>query len=52
MVLLLISLLQAVTLNVLIGNGDAHAKNFSLLHNGSGTLTLARWRPDVHAALR
>ena len=28
----LITLLGAVTLNVLIGNGDAHAKNFSLLH--------------------
>jgi serine/threonine-protein kinase HipA len=33
--------LQAVTLNVLIGNGDAHAKNFSLLHHTSGALTLA-----------
>jgi len=33
-------LLQAVTLNVLIGNGDAHAKNFSLLHHASGALTL------------
>jgi serine/threonine-protein kinase HipA len=32
--------LQAVTLNVLIGNGDAHAKNFSLLHHASGALTL------------
>jgi serine/threonine-protein kinase HipA len=34
-------LLQAVTLNALIGNGDAHAKNFSLLHHSSGALTLA-----------
>ena len=33
-------LLQAVTLNLLIGNGDAHAKNFSLLHHASGALTL------------
>lgn len=33
-------LLQAVTLNVLLGNGDAHGKNFSLLHNPSGALTL------------
>jgi serine/threonine-protein kinase HipA len=33
-------LLQAVTLNVLLGNGDAHAKNFSLLHHTSGALTL------------
>jgi serine/threonine-protein kinase HipA len=32
--------LQAVTLNVLVGNGDAHAKNFSLLHHPSGALTL------------
>lgn len=35
------SLLQAVTLNLAIGNGDAHAKNFSLLHDRSGTLRLA-----------
>lgn len=28
-------------LNVLIGNGDAHAKNFSLLHHASGALGLA-----------
>lgn len=34
-------LLQATTLNVLLGNGDAHAKNFSLLHHASGALTLA-----------
>jgi len=37
----LITLLGAVTLNVLIGNGDAHAKNFSLLHDRSGALHLA-----------
>jgi serine/threonine-protein kinase HipA len=35
------TLLRAVMLNVLIGNGDAHAKNFSLLHEGSGGLRLA-----------
>lgn len=35
------SLLRAVTMNVLIGNGDAHAKNFSLLHESSGALSLA-----------
>jgi serine/threonine-protein kinase HipA len=35
-------LLQAVTLNVLLGNGDAHGKNFSLLHDASGALTLTR----------
>lgn len=34
-------LLRAATLNVLIGNGDAHAKNFSLLHEPSGALRLA-----------
>ena len=34
-------LLRAVTMNVLVGNGDAHAKNFSLLHQPSGALTLA-----------
>jgi serine/threonine-protein kinase HipA len=33
-------LLQAVTFNSLIGNGDAHAKNFSLLHNTDGALRL------------
>lgn len=33
--------LRAVTFNVLIGNGDAHAKNFSLLHLLNGTLELA-----------
>jgi serine/threonine-protein kinase HipA len=35
------SLLQAVTLNVLIGNGDAHAKNFSLVHTQPGKIRLA-----------
>lgn len=35
------NLLRAATLNVVIGNGDAHAKNFSLLHQGSGALRLA-----------
>jgi serine/threonine-protein kinase HipA len=34
-------LLQAVTLDVVIGNGDAHAKNFSILHSQSGALRLA-----------
>ncbi len=37
----LVRLLQAVTVNMLIGNGDAHAKNYSLLHNTVGALTLA-----------
>jgi serine/threonine-protein kinase HipA len=35
------ALLRAVVLNVLIGNGDAHAKNFSLLHHPPGALGLA-----------
>jgi serine/threonine-protein kinase HipA len=33
--------LRALTLNVAIGNCDAHAKNFSLLHTESGGLRLA-----------
>lgn len=37
----LTTLLSALTLNLLIGNGDAHAKNFSLLHDRSGALRLA-----------
>ncbi len=35
------TLLKAVTFNVVIGNGDAHAKNYSLLHEESGVLRLA-----------
>jgi serine/threonine-protein kinase HipA len=35
------SFLRALTLNVAIGNCDAHAKNFSLLHTASGALQLA-----------
>lgn len=34
-------LLRAVTFNVVIANGDAHGKNFSLLHEPSGALRLA-----------
>jgi serine/threonine-protein kinase HipA len=34
-------LLAAVVVNVLVGNGDAHAKNFSLLHDLSGALRLS-----------
>ncbi|MCA1832180.1 MAG: HipA domain-containing protein [Actinomycetota bacterium] len=34
-------LLRAVTMNVLIGNGDAHGKNFSIVHDESGALRLA-----------
>jgi serine/threonine-protein kinase HipA len=35
------NLLCAVALHVLVGNGDAHAKNYSLLHQPSGALRLA-----------
>jgi serine/threonine-protein kinase HipA len=35
------ALLRATVLNVLIGNGDAHGKNLSLLHEPSGALRLA-----------
>ncbi len=35
------ALLRAVIVNVLIANGDAHGKNFSLLHASSGALRLA-----------
>ncbi len=34
-------LLAAVVVNVIVGNGDAHAKNFSLLHERSGALRLS-----------
>jgi serine/threonine-protein kinase HipA len=34
-------LLAGVTLHALVGNGDAHAKNISLLHDRSGILRLA-----------
>lgn len=34
-------LVQAVTFTVLIGNGDAHAKNLSLLHTEPGVVELA-----------
>lgn len=34
-------LVRAITVNVLVGNGDAHAKNYSLLHSQSGSMTLS-----------
>lgn len=34
-------LLGVMTVNAMLGNGDAHAKNFSLLHNPSRALALA-----------
>jgi serine/threonine-protein kinase HipA len=34
-------LAQAIALNVMLGNGDAHAKNLSLLHHASGGLSLS-----------
>ncbi|WP_317160811.1 type II toxin-antitoxin system HipA family toxin [[Mycobacterium] appelbergii] len=36
-----IALLQAVTFNVVIGNGDAHSKNYSLLIDRDGSVSLA-----------
>jgi len=35
------TLLQAVVLHTLVGNGDAHGKNYSLLHEPSGALRMA-----------
>lgn len=35
------SLLEAITLNVIIGNGDAHSKNYSLLISRRGEVSLA-----------
>ncbi len=33
-------LLQATFVNLMVGNGDAHAKNFSLLHHRDGSIEL------------
>ncbi len=35
------TLVQAITLNVIVGNGDAHGKNFSLLHSPNGRVRFA-----------
>jgi serine/threonine-protein kinase HipA len=35
------NLLRAVVLHVIVGNGDAHGKNYSLLHEHSGAVGLA-----------
>jgi serine/threonine-protein kinase HipA len=35
------ALIEAVTFNVVIGNGDAHSKNYSLLIDRSGSVSLA-----------
>ncbi len=37
----LVDLIKAMVLNALVGNGDAHGKNFSLIHQPSGVLELA-----------
>jgi serine/threonine-protein kinase HipA len=37
----LATLLGAMVLHVLVGNGDAHGKNYSLLHAPSGTVRMA-----------
>jgi serine/threonine-protein kinase HipA len=36
-----IALLEAVTFNVVIGNGDAHSKNYSVMIDRDGSVTLA-----------
>ena len=36
-----IALLEAVTFNVVIGNGDAHSKNYSMMIDRDGSVTLA-----------
>ena len=36
-----IALLEAVTFNIVIGNGDAHSKNYSLLIDRAGSVSLA-----------
>lgn len=54
----ILKLLDAAIFNLIIGNADAHAKNFSLLHSG-GAITLAPLYdllstiayPDLHAKL-
>lgn len=35
------ALLRAVTFNIVVGNGDAHSKNYSLLINRDGSISLA-----------
>jgi serine/threonine-protein kinase HipA len=37
----ILKLLDAAIFNLIIGNADAHAKNFSLLHSSGGAMTLA-----------
>jgi serine/threonine-protein kinase HipA len=37
----LVRLLSLTTFNVLVGNADAHAKNFSILHHEDGSIELA-----------
>lgn len=34
-------LLKRIVFNVLVGNGDAHAKNFSIIHSGDGRVSLS-----------
>ena len=46
----LIRLLEMVFVNVLVGNGDAHGKNFSVLHHRDGRIELAPLY-DSHSTL-
>jgi serine/threonine-protein kinase HipA len=47
----LVRLVQAVAFTVIIGNGDAHAKNLSLLHTAPGVVELAPLYDTVPTAL-
>lgn len=35
------ALLEAITFNVVIGNGDAHSKNYSVMIDRDGSVSLA-----------
>lgn len=47
----LATLVQTVAFTAIIGNGDAHAKNLSLLHTGPGVIELAPLYDTVPTAL-
>ncbi len=47
-VLDLARLLDAVIFNFLVGNNDAHGKNFSMLYRGAGTARLETWLAPLY----
>lgn len=47
-----LELLRATLFNVLIGNADAHAKNFSLMHGDGGDSSLAALRSAIDPRVR